>query len=167
MFYKDNVPQYGYPKGGIKIGESIRECAVREASEELGCTKESIDDKINDEKVIEKNIEYKRGKSPTKQYYFIVPVVPTDIHFVINKNEVDAIEWCDIYKLPCGRHCQVTQLVNFEQKETKANYFMVVCNNTRNGTSLVRNILKYMDDENKNQTVSNKYNYDHWFCPRH
>ncbi|CAF1421011.1 unnamed protein product, partial [Adineta steineri] len=189
MSKKDDQPQYGYPKGGIKIGESIRECAIREASEELGCTKESIDDKITDEKVIVKNVEYNRGKSPDdpfnkmsptggphdtvmksnrvvwiKQYYFIVPVVPTNMRFKLNKNEVDAIEWCNIYKLPCGRHCQVTQLVNFEQKETKANYFMVVCNNTRSGTSLVQDILKYMDGENKDHTVSNKYKSDHRFC---
>ncbi|CAF4202815.1 unnamed protein product [Adineta steineri] len=188
MLKKDDQPQYGYPKGGINIGESIRECAVREAFEELGCTKESIDDKINSEKVIIKNIEYNRGKSsddpfntmrPTsgsrdteiksnrvvwiKQYYFIVPVVPTNMRFKLNKYEVDAIEWCDIYKLPCSQGCRVTQLMCCKKKKTP-NYFMVICHDKLDETSLVQDILKYMDGEDKNQPVSNKYKRDHRLC---
>ncbi|CAF3936558.1 unnamed protein product [Adineta steineri] len=89
MLKKDDQPQYGYPKGGINIGESIRECAVREAFEELGCTKESIDDNINDEEAILKNIEYIPNQPLIQQYYFIVPVIPKDMHFVIDDNEVN------------------------------------------------------------------------------
>ncbi|CAF1121709.1 unnamed protein product [Adineta steineri] len=167
MYYKNNDPHYGYPKGKIEIGESIRECAVREASEELGCTKESIDDNINDEEAILKNIEYIPGQPLIEHYYFIVPVVPKDMQFKLNKTEVNAIKWCNIYKLPCCQDCQVTQLEDYKEKGTSASYFMVTCydKSNRESKTLVQDILKYMDGKDKNQPVSKKYDEQHTFCP--
>ncbi|CAF1411165.1 unnamed protein product [Adineta steineri] len=165
MFYKNNVPQCGYPKGEIQIGETIWQCAARHASKELGCNEKFIYDKINDNEAILKNVEYSSNLS-IKQYYFIVPMVSIDMHFEGDRHGVDDTEWCNIYKLPCCKDCQVTQLMHSKQNGTSADYFMVICYDRSNRTSLTQDILQYMDDKNNNQTVSKKYDEQHTDCPK-
>ncbi|CAF1379929.1 unnamed protein product [Adineta steineri] len=165
MFYKNNVPQCGYPKGEIQIGETIRQCAARHASKELGCNENFIYDKINDNEAILKNVGYSSNLS-IEQYYFIVPVASKDMHFEGDRHGVDDTEWCNIYKLPCCKDCQVTQLMHSKQNGTSADYFMVICYDRSNRTSLTQDILKYIDDKNNNHAVSEEYNSQHENCPK-
>ncbi|CAF1411192.1 unnamed protein product [Adineta steineri] len=137
MYYKNNDPHYGYPKGKIEIGETKWQCALRETSEELGYDMEFRENDINDEEAILKNVGNPFDNSTIEHYYFIVPGVPKDIHFKLNQTEVNAIEWCDIYKLPCCQDCQVTQLMT-RADEKIPNYFMVICYDKLKRTSLVQ-----------------------------
>ncbi|CAF3800553.1 unnamed protein product [Rotaria sp. Silwood1] len=140
-YIKNNRTQYGFPKGKIEFGETILQCAAREASEELGLAYKYIYNMIKYSTPIKKKVFNIVDKSFVEHYYFIVPVEPKDMKFKIDKKEIDDVEWRSIGNLPCRKSCSVMHLIKSANTLTETNYFMVICRDLYKHTSLV----KYME----------------------
>ncbi|UJR10033.1 hypothetical protein I4U23_014256 [Adineta vaga] len=161
-YYKNNDPQYGYAKGKINIDENIKECAIREVSEELGLNDTMLDDMVKEIKPIRKDV-YMDNKSIT-HYYFIVSVTQNNFKFQLDTREIQDVEWRNIYCLPCCMNCSVVRNLT---SEPQANYFMILCSDRKSYKTLVQDILHYIDKKNGNSSVSEKYNSNHHVCHKH
>ncbi|CAF1564961.1 unnamed protein product [Rotaria sp. Silwood1] len=137
-YIKNNRTQYGFPKGKIEFGETILQCAAREASEELGLAYKYIYNMIKYSTPIKKKVFNIVDKSFVEHYYFIVPVEPKDMKFKIDKKEIDDVEWRSIGNLPCRKSCSVMHLIKSANTLKEANYFMVICYDLYKHTSLVK-----------------------------
>ncbi|CAF1440912.1 unnamed protein product [Rotaria sordida] len=146
---RNDCTNYGHSKGKIEVDETIQECSAREGSEELGLPRDYIYDQIkNNNHPIKKTVPYKLDGLTTcvEHYYFIIDVSFEDIHFELNEYEIDVSENDD--------------------SEKYANYYMVTCTNFTVASSLIWDILKFVDDKNGNKLASDKYKHIHRYCQR-
>ncbi|CAF4834779.1 unnamed protein product, partial [Rotaria sp. Silwood1] len=87
-FYKNNYIQYGYAKGKIEHGETIKDCAAREGAEELGLDAKIIYNLIQYSQPIKKNVFNVLENSWIEHYYFIIRLPNKNIHLMPNEKEI-------------------------------------------------------------------------------
>ncbi|CAF1564952.1 unnamed protein product [Rotaria sp. Silwood1] len=87
-FYKNNYIQYGYAKGKIEHGETVKDCAAREGAEELGLDAKIIYNLIQYSQPIKKNVFNVLENSWIEHYYFIIRLPNKNIHLMPNEKEI-------------------------------------------------------------------------------
>ncbi|CAF4019642.1 unnamed protein product [Rotaria sordida] len=63
------------------------------------------------------------------------------------------IEWRSIYQLPCCKRCRVVDLIESVDVSKESNYFMVMCRDSDNRTSLVQYIAYWLYAENSQRSI--------------
>jgi ADP-ribose pyrophosphatase YjhB (NUDIX family) len=138
-FYVNNVksfymmPEWGYPKGRKKRGESDFNCAIREFCEETGYKKEDIKI-ISDVKPIIENMIGTNGVS-YKHIYYLAEDISNN---VVSKNTITSNEIGDIRYFSYEEADQILREYHIEKRNITKNIFMYYLDNMLHDDNMVQ-----------------------------